>query len=197
MEGDTITKVEAVGEHGLLGTKAIEELSAKIVAANGTKVDVMSGATASSKALIYAVNNALDPKTYPYPPVETIIEKTSTNSSTQSSTVSFTNKFGTATTICAHSSCNNYIATSGDTNCCTTHSRKCLECDDYIDEDATYCISCLEDSIKPSANSNSSYSSSEGEFWCMGKNDTCQNKTSDPLDLYCNSCDKNNDNIED
>lgn len=124
------------------------------------------------------------------------IEKASTNSSTKSSTVSFTNKFGTDTTICAHSGCNNYIATSGDTNCCTTHSRKCLECGDYIDEDATYCMSCLEDSIKPSTNSNSS-SSSGGEFWCMGKNDTCQNKTSDPLDLFCSSCDKNNDNVED
>ncbi len=137
-------------------------------------------------------------------PVETIIEKTSTNSSTQSSTVSFTNKFGTATTICAHSGCNNYIATSGDTNCCTTHSRKCLECDDYIDEDATYCMSCLKDSSKPStnlnslpSNSNSSSSSSGGEYWCMGKNDTCKNKTSDPLDLFCSSCDKNNDNVED
>lgn len=53
-----------------------------------------------------------------------------------------------------------------------------------------------EDSIKPSANSNSS-SSSEGKFWCMGKNDTCQNKTSDPSDLFCSSCDKNNDDIED
>lgn len=37
----------------------------------------------------------------------------------------------------------------------------------------------------------------EGEYWCMGKNDTCQNKTKDPFDFYCRICDKNNDNIED
>ena len=60
---------------------------------------------------------------------------------------SFTNKYGTATTKCAHPGCNNYIATSGDTNCCTTHSRKCLECGCYIDEDALYCVSCLRKAI--------------------------------------------------
>ena len=56
---------------------------------------------------------------------------------------SFTNKYGTSTTKCAHSGCNNYIASSGDTNCCTKHSRKCLECGCYIDEDAMYCLKCL------------------------------------------------------
>lgn len=35
-----------------------------------------------------------------------------------------------------------------------------------------------------------------GTFWCMGKNDTCQNKTSSPTDLYCSSCDPDGDNIE-
>lgn len=71
-EGDKITKVEAVGakETEGIGSKAIKELPAKIVAANGTKVDVIAGATVSSKALIYAVNNALDAKTYPFPPKE-------------------------------------------------------------------------------------------------------------------------------
>lgn len=59
------------------------------------------------------------------------------------SDVVFTNKFGTPTTICAHSGCNNYIAPSGDTNCCTIHSKRCLECHKYIDEDALYCIDCL------------------------------------------------------
>lgn len=55
----------------------------------------------------------------------------------------FTNKYGTATTKCNHVGCNNYIASSGDTNCCTTHSKKCGECGKYIDEDALYCIDCL------------------------------------------------------
>lgn len=35
-----------------------------------------------------------------------------------------------------------------------------------------------------------------GTFWCMGKNDTCRNKTSSPTDLYCSSCDPDGDNIE-
>lgn len=55
----------------------------------------------------------------------------------------FTNKYGTPTTKCAHTGCDNYIASSGDTNCCTTHSRRCLNCNKYIDEDALYCIDCL------------------------------------------------------
>ena len=56
----------------------------------------------------------------------------------------FTNKFGTRTTKCAHPGCDNYIASSGDTNCCTIHSRTCAECGKYIDEDATYCMDCLK-----------------------------------------------------
>lgn len=60
----------------------------------------------------------------------------------------FTNKYGTSTTKCAHIGCSNYIASSGDTNCCTTHSRKCLECYCYIDEDATWCVSCLANALK-------------------------------------------------
>lgn len=62
--------------------------------------------------------------------------------------VPFTNKYGTPTTICAHSGCNNTIAPSGDTNCCTTHSRRCGNCNAYIDEDAMYCMSCITKTIK-------------------------------------------------
>ena len=61
---------------------------------------------------------------------------------------SFTNKFGTSTTKCAHSGCSNYIASSGDTNCCTTHSNRCYECNCYIDEDANWCMKCIEDALK-------------------------------------------------
>lgn len=64
--------------------------------------------------------------------------------STSKSNSSFTNAYGTPTTKCAHLGCNNYIASSGDTNCCTLHSNKCAECGKYIDEDALYCISCLK-----------------------------------------------------
>lgn len=61
-----------------------------------------------------------------------------------SSYSSFTNKYGTPTTICAHRGCTNYIASSGDTNCCIVHSRKCAQCGKYIDEDATYCMDCIK-----------------------------------------------------
>lgn len=56
----------------------------------------------------------------------------------------FTNVYGTPTTRCAHKGCHNYIASSGDTNCCEKHSNRCLECNKYIDEDALYCMSCIE-----------------------------------------------------
>lgn len=59
----------------------------------------------------------------------------------------FTNAYGTPTTKCAHSGCDNYIASSGDTNCCTLHSNKCRECGKYIDEDAMYCITCLTNAL--------------------------------------------------
>lgn len=64
-----------------------------------------------------------------------------------SSSSSFTNKYGTSTTKCAKSGCSNYIASSGDTNCCTTHSNRCLKCNCYIDGDAMYCMSCLEEAL--------------------------------------------------
>lgn len=66
------------------------------------------------------------------------------NSQKQSETSTiFTNDYGTRTTICAHKGCTNYIASSGDTNCCKEHSNKCLNCGKYIDEDAMYCMDCL------------------------------------------------------
>lgn len=35
-----------------------------------------------------------------------------------------------------------------------------------------------------------------GGYWCLGKGDTCKNKTKDAADLYCSSCDPDGDNIE-
>ena len=64
-----------------------------------------------------------------------------------SSTPSFSNKYGTPTTKCYISSCDNYIASSGDTNCCTLHSNRCGNCRCYIDSDAMYCMDCLEDAL--------------------------------------------------
>lgn len=71
---------------------------------------------------------------------------------------SFTNKYGTSTTKCVVSGCNNYIAKSGDTNCCTTHSNKCGNCKCYIDGDAMYCMSCISSAIgNNKSNSNKSH----------------------------------------
>lgn len=72
VEGDKIISVEVVGEKETqgIGTPALEQLPAKIVEANSTEVDVISGATYTSEGIIYAVNNALDPVAYPAPVAE-------------------------------------------------------------------------------------------------------------------------------
>ena len=86
------------------------------------------------------------------------------------STVEFTNQFGTSTTKCAYKGCNNYIASSGDTNCCVEHSNLCLECNKYIDSDAMYCIDCLNGAI----NSNSSNSSIFSDSMTRGEENALQ-----------------------
>ena len=61
---------------------------------------------------------------------------------------SFSNAYGTSTTICAHDGCTNYVASTGDTNCCVMHSNRCAECGKYIDEDAIFCASCIRKSTE-------------------------------------------------
>jgi len=70
--GDKITKVVAEGpdETDGVGTPALEELPEKFVEANSADVDVIAGATVTSKGLIYAMKNALDPDANPWPIVE-------------------------------------------------------------------------------------------------------------------------------
>lgn len=133
---------------------------------------------------------------------------TNTNSSSSSAksvqTVSFTNSYGTSSTVCAISNCSRLIASSGDTNCCTIHSNNCKECGKYIDSDATWCMSCIEKAASKAAEppkSTSNYSTKKttacghdscatnGPFYCMGKNNTCPNTTSCAYDMYCSSCD--------
>lgn len=64
VNGNDIVSVKAVGdkETADVGSKAIEQLPAKIVAANSTNVDVVSGATVTSNAIKEAVNKALESK---------------------------------------------------------------------------------------------------------------------------------------
>ena len=73
LEGDKIVDVKAVGDKETpnIGSKAIDELPAKIVEAGSIDVDAISGATVTSNAIIYAINNAIDPAAYPAPVEET------------------------------------------------------------------------------------------------------------------------------
>lgn len=108
------------------------------------------------------INEFIRPKSGELGPRKTLPEKSTSSaggSSSSTATQPFTNKYGTATTKCAHSGCNNYIASSGDTNCCPVHSKTCKQCGKYIDEDAFYCMQCLMGSAGSSSSSNSSYSS--------------------------------------
>ena len=119
-------------------------------------ISPMPGATASPVPVVTPSPTSVKPTEVPanYPTTEPTSSlssgKTATGSSfakatsTANTRTSFTNKYGTRTTICAHPGCNNYIASSGDTNCCVLHSRNCLECGKYIDEDATYCMDCIK-----------------------------------------------------
>ena len=68
VEDGKITAVTAKGDNETpgIGTKALEELPAMIVAANSTDVDAIANATVTSTAIKNAVNNALDPVAYPY-----------------------------------------------------------------------------------------------------------------------------------
>lgn len=63
-ENDKITNVEVVGdsETAGIGSNAIEQLPAKIVEANGVEVDVVSGATITSKAILNATKKAIKAK---------------------------------------------------------------------------------------------------------------------------------------
>ncbi|MBP3330419.1 MAG: hypothetical protein J6L89_06255 [Clostridia bacterium] len=38
--------------------------------------------------------------------------------------------------------------------------------------------------------------SSDGKYYCMGKNDTCPKKTNDQYDFFCYACDPDGDNVE-
>lgn len=64
VKGDDIVSVDAVGEKETqgVGSNAIEQLPDKIEAADSTDVEVVSGATVTSKAIIEAVDKALEDK---------------------------------------------------------------------------------------------------------------------------------------
>ena len=111
---------------------------------------------------------------------------TNGNTSRSSGSSSFTNKFGNPTTKCAHAGCDNYIASSGDTNCCTTHSKKCLNCGKYIDEDAMYCMDCIIDaSNKSSSKGSSSFTNKYGTTTTKCAHAGCDNYIAPSGDTNC------------
>ena len=61
MDGDAIAQVEVLGgsETPRIGSIAIEQIPAAIVEAQSTEVDVVAGATRTSRGIIAAVNDAL------------------------------------------------------------------------------------------------------------------------------------------
>ena len=124
---------------------------------NGKSSSIQVTEAPTANAAVTSVN-----ETESKPAAETTAAPTATAKKTSSSSVAFTNKYGTATTICAHPGCTNTIAASGDTNCCTVHSRKCLACGKYIDEDAMYCMDCITKAATGSSSSSSYSSSSSG-----------------------------------
>jgi len=62
MDGDKISSVEIVShnETDIISDKAISDLPIVIIEKQSTEVDTVSGATVTSKAIIEAVNNALE-----------------------------------------------------------------------------------------------------------------------------------------
>lgn len=68
MEGDTITAVSLDGpdETENVGGAALSTLAEQIVAANGTEIDGVSGATYTTNGCKAAVLNAIDPDANPY-----------------------------------------------------------------------------------------------------------------------------------
>ncbi len=62
----TAVKLDAPDETPGVGSRAVDELPAKMVEKNSADVDIVSGATYSSKGIIAAVKNAMDPANNPF-----------------------------------------------------------------------------------------------------------------------------------
>ena len=149
---------------------------------------ILSGCTATTAQTMQPTTEAVVETQTSYVPTEASAKADYMEDS--SDTVRFTNQYGTPQTICAHSGCNRTIASSGDTNCCTVHSAKCLNCGKYIDEDAVFCMDCLTKSVtKSSGNSSSGNTSSKGSsgskcHYKEGDTEVCSN-TCAPGSNFC------------
>ena len=66
---------------------------------------------------------------------------------TENNSEEFTNKLGTADTVCAHTGCKELIAPSGETLNCIKHSSTCSVCGCYISEGESMCSQCTIDTL--------------------------------------------------
>ena len=100
VEGDKITglDVSADGETPDIGGAAIETLTAAILESGSVDVEMVSGATVTSTALINAINNALDPEAYPFEepaqPTSAPVEEVSAADLTMGTAVFSTGRLG-------------------------------------------------------------------------------------------------------
>lgn len=74
---------------------------------------------------------------------QTKIFKTMSSTASSNDKVAFTNKYGSQNTICSYTGCYNKIASSGDTNCCSFHSKRCIDCGNYFNEKTMKCMECI------------------------------------------------------
>ena len=100
LEGDKITglDVSADSETPNIGGAAIETLTAAILESGSVDVEMVSGATVTSTALINAINNALDPEAYPFEepaqPTSAPVEEVSAADLTMGTAVFSTGRLG-------------------------------------------------------------------------------------------------------
>ena len=113
----------------------------------GTLEEAQKGESAFAVSIVMLDTESAVPPEQPSTQTSAIEPKATPEAASSvpaNTTALFTNKYGTPTTKCAHPGCNNYIASSGDTNCCTNHSKRCANCGKYIDEDGLMCLDCIK-----------------------------------------------------
>ena len=82
----------------------------------------------------------------------------------------------------------------------TSYNSESITTEMYDEPDDNYNIDDLREEVgdwmKEQAEGKDYTVDDGGEYYCMGKNDTCPNKTKNAYDLFCSACDPDGDNIE-
>lgn len=89
---------------------------------------------------------------------------------------------GIVTSVFMFSSCSSSTASS------SADSAGNYDYDDFNDD--------VDDWMKDQAEGKDYDYDDGGSYYCMGKGDSCNNKTRNAYDLYCSSCDPDGDNVE-